>query len=371
MSHATRRRIGFAAALCLALVALVLSGCGPSVPRVVGMRQADAIRTLEEAGYTLGNTSAVATDFVEVGEIAAQNPAAGASLKKGKPVSLAINFNNGIDAVVPNVIGLKEVTAVNVAETTLLVPLVTKQYSQDVSTGVVAAQSPAAESQVKSGDTLVIVVSKGKAPAMVTVAGVVGKSQADAESAIEKADFKVKAVKVYDSKVAKGKVIAQLPEAGSSAVKGTTVQIGVSLGKGTVATTVPSVTRKSQPDANKAISSAGLKAKVIQQYSDSVKSGVVSAQFPSGGAEAVSGSQVLIVVSLGKEPSVLILVPDIMGMSESEAVSAVQAAGLAATVKRMASATVPSGAVGYQFPEAGASAPPGSSVLIAVSKGSE
>jgi serine/threonine-protein kinase len=172
------------------------------------------------------------------------------------PVSLSINFNDSVDAVVPNVIELKEVTAVNVAEGPFR-PLVTERYSEIVSAGVVAAQSPAAESQVKNGDTLVIVVSKGRSPAMAKVPDVVGKSQADAESAIEKAGFKAKTIEVFDPSVAKGKVVAQIPSAGFDAVRGTTVQIGVSLGKGAVATAVPSVEGKSQSDATKAISSAG------------------------------------------------------------------------------------------------------------------
>jgi beta-lactam-binding protein with PASTA domain len=63
------------------------------------------------------------------------------------------------------------------------------------------------------------------------------------------------------------------------------------------------------------------------------------------------------------------VVPDVLGMPEVGAVSAVQAVGLAATVKRVTSAMIDTGMVGYQFPEAEASVPPGSGVLIVVSKG--
>ncbi len=371
MSATLRQRMVLAVVVGAALLAaLLLSGCGgPKVPDVVGMRQDEAVRALQDAGYLLGDVSAVATNSVGVGLIAAQDPAAGERLKEGKPVALAVNFSDGVDTVVPTVTGLQEVTAVNVAKTSNLVPLVTNQYSDDTAVGMVAAQSPSPQSQVKAGDTLVIVVSKGKAPATAEVPNVKGKSQSDAESAIEKAGFTFTTTKVYYDSVAKGKVITQEPAGGSSATKGTKVQIVVSLGKGTGAATVPSVKGKSESSAKTAITDAGFKAKVIKQYNDSVAKGNVIDQFPAGGSKAAAGSEVLIAVSNGKQPAGTVAVPDVMGMTEIEAVSAIEAAGLVAAVEQLASADVAAGNVGYQFPAAGTQVTPGSEVLVAVSSG--
>ncbi|TLM98096.1 MAG: PASTA domain-containing protein, partial [Actinobacteria bacterium] len=57
------------AVLALSLVVIAQTGCnrGPTVPDIVGMRQADAVRALEDAGYKLGDVSAVATTGVELG----------------------------------------------------------------------------------------------------------------------------------------------------------------------------------------------------------------------------------------------------------------------------------------------------------------
>jgi len=126
---------------------------------------------------------------------------------------------------------------------------------------------------------------------------------------------------------------------------------------------------KSESDANKAIEGAGLKPKKITQYSDSVAKGKVIDQFPTSGSKAASGSEVLIAVSLGKEPSGNVSVPDVMGMTEADAVSAIEGAGLVPAVEQLASADVPAGSVGYQFPAAGAQVSPGSEVLVAVSSG--
>jgi len=371
MNATLRRRTTLVVAVGAALLAVLLvSGCGgPEVPNVVDMRQADAVRALQDAGYLLGDVSAVATDSVGVGLIATQDPAAGERLKEGKPVNLAVNFSDGVDVVVPTVTGQTEVTAVNVAKTSNLVPLVTNQYSDNTAEGMVSAQSPSPGAQVKAGDTLVIVISKGKEPAKAEVPNVKGKKQSDAESAIEKAGFKVTTTKVYYDTVDKGKVITQQPEGGKSATKGSTVQIVVSLGKGTGTVTVPSVKGKSEGDANKAIEGAGLKPKKITQYSDSVAKGKVIDQFPASGSKAASGSEVLIAVSNGKEPSGNVAVPDIMGMTQADAVAAIEGAGLVAAVETLASADVPADSVGYQFPAAGTQVAPGSEVLVAVSSG--
>ncbi len=265
---------------------------------------------------------------------------------------------------------MQEETAVNVAKTSKLVPLVTEQYSDDMAEGLVAAQSPSPESQVKTGDTLVIVISKGKAPEKAKVPDVAGKSQSDAESAIEKAGFTVQTTKVYYDSVAKGKVITQQPEGGKSAIKGSKVQIVVSLGKGTGTATVPSVkgksessmrTRPSPMPGSRPRSSSSTATRSPRARSST--SSRPAARRPHPARRCSSRSR------WARSPSGTVAVPDIMGMSEADAVSAIEDAGLVAQVQQLASADVPAGTVGYQFPAAGTQVAPGSEVLVAVSSG--
>ena len=359
-------------AVVTALIAVVLSlsGCGgPEVPDVVGMRQADAVRALQDAGYLLGDVSAIATTSVEVGLIAAQDPPAGTRLKEGEKVALSANFSNGVDALVPSVVGLEQVTAENVATSTGFVPLVVEQYVVSVAKGFVAAQVPEAESETSSGATLVIVVSKGEAPETSKVPDVEGKSESAATSAIEDAGFDAKVVKVYDSDVDKGDVIAQSPDAGDELVVGSEVQIVVSLGKGTGTVSVPNVTGKKEADAVNALEDKGFNPEIFRQYSDTVAKGVVAEQFPDSGSTVAKGADVAIVVSLGKEPAGTVKVPDVMGMTEADAVDALEGEGLKADLQRAQSSTVESGTVGYQFPVGGEDVVPGSSVLVVVSSG--
>ena len=360
-----RRLVWLPAVLAVLVSAVVLVGCrGPEVPDVVGMRQGDAVRALQEEGFTLGNVSLVATTSVPLGMIAAQDPAAGERAKDGSAVALAIASSDGTRVIVPAVTGMSQVTAEQVAQTLNLIPLVTEQYSDTVAKGLVAGQSPEPTAEVSAGSTLVIVVSKGVAPEKADVPDVVGDKQDDAEAAIESAGFDPEVSKTYSSDVGKGKVIAQVPEKGTSAVLGSDVQIVISLGPGTGSTKMPSVTGKKESAAVTAIEDAGLTAKIVKQYDATVAKGVVSQQFPASGATAAKGSEALIVVSLGAEPAESAQVPDVIGDSPEAAVAAIENAGLSATTQELQSDTP--GTVLYQFPEPGATVAPGSDVLVVV-----
>ena len=342
---------------------LALSGCGGAkVPNVVGMRQADAVRTLQEAGYLLGDVSQVATDSVQLGMIAAQEPAAGERAKDGSAVSLAVSFSDGQRVLVPTMVGLTQVTAEGVTALNLA-PLFVEQYVADVDSGVVADQVPAPNAEVDAGSTLVMVVSKGKAPDKADVPDVTGKTEADAESALDSAGFSAEVYKAYNSDVAKGKVIAQVPEAGTSALTGSSVQIVVSLGKGTGAVKVPDVTGDSESSAVDAIESAGFTAQKVSQYDAEVAKGKVSVQFPDAGATAAKGSEILIVVSLGAEPADTVAVPNVKGKSPQQATTVLEDAGFTVALQKAPSDTGV-GTVVYQFPTANTKVAPGSEVLI-------
>jgi len=361
------KRLGPVVVAALLLAVVSLAGCagGPTVPNVVGTRPADAVRALEAAGYTLGEVSPFATTDITIGMVAQQTPAAGESAKKGTAVALSISSSDGKNVLVPTVAGLSQVTAEGVATTLGLKALVTDQYSETVAKGLVSGQVPQAGSTVPAGSAFVIAISKGIAPEKAKAPDVVGKAQADAESVLKAAGFTSEAFSVYNSKVPKGKVIVQSPEAGKSIVSGSKVQIVVSLGKGTGAAKVPSVKGKKEADAKTAIESAGLKVKKLTQYDTKVAKGVVVAQFPEADATAAKGSEVIIMVSLGAEPAQTVEVPNVVGKSETAGTSTLKDAGFSVTtesVSQDATAT----AIVYQFPAAGTKVAPSTSVLIVI-----
>ena len=78
------------------------------------------------------------------------------------------------------------------------------------------------------------------------------------------------------------------------------------------------------------------------QYSDSVEEGKVISVEPGEGTEVDEGSEVTIVVSLGSQPAT---VPSIEGKSQSEAESALAAAGLQGSASEEYSDSVAAGIV--------------------------
>lgn len=364
------RRATRAAALVAALLAaaLLVAACGgPTVPDVVGKNPAEAVRILQDAGYTLGNVSYGSVSNLPLGAVGKTIPAAGEKLREGNAVDIQINAHDGANAIVPNVIQQTLVTAQTAVEQSSLTPIISYQYIDTVEKDVVITQSPTGGNKAGVGAPVILVVSAGPTPATTKMPDVSGKTEADAVSAIEDANLKPATYDTFSDTVAKGKVIATVPEAGATLSPGTTVQVIVSTGKGVGAVKVPAVTGKKEADASKAITNAGLKPTVFRQSSTTVASGVVINQFPTANSTAAAGSGVAIVVSTGKPATTTSAIPNVTGMQQSQAEASLAGAGFA--IEALPAATDGPVGVIYQFPAAGTQAAPGTPVLIIVNSG--
>jgi serine/threonine-protein kinase len=132
-------------------------------------------------------------------------------------------------------------------------------------------------------------------------------------------------------------------------------------------TSVPGVLALPQADAQKKLSSAGLDAKVRQDFSLNVPRGSVISTDPAPGKRIRSNGTVTLVVSKGPQ---VIAMPRVVGRPLADAQQAVRAAGLSpGTVTRTFSQDVPSGAVVSTDPAAGAPRSPGTPVAFTVSRG--
>lgn len=117
--------------------------------------------------------------------------------------------------------------------------------------------------------------------------------------------------------------------------------------------TVPEVIGKSQGAALEAIATDGLQAQVVYDYHQDLRKGTVMAQLPVGGSSVPSGAEALVMVSSGQpmheRPAVTL--PEVIGMSETQALNVLNQAGLAPQVKYEHSASVPAGIVIAQLPD--------------------
>ena len=79
---------------------------------------------------------------------------------------------------------------------------------------------------------------------------------------------------------------------------------------------MPSVTGKSQSEAEALIKALGLNTEIQQDYSDTVAIGKVISVNPSEGTKVDAGSTITLVVSLGEENK-QVEVPNVIGQDEA------------------------------------------------------
>ena len=198
----------------------------------------------------------------------------------------------------------------------------------------------------------------------VSVPDVTGKPIAQARTTLEQAGFQVGTeTEVYSSTVASGNVVSTDPKAGEQATKGSTIKISVS--KGTEQVSVPDLKGKSADEAQKALDAVGLTGKQGDTvYSDDVDEGKVATQEVSAGNKANKGDTIVYHISKGSEK---VSIPNVEGMSQSNATSKLENAGFTVKVVTKESSTVDKGTVISQS-ETG-SAKKGETITITVSSG--
>jgi serine/threonine-protein kinase len=206
----------------------------------------------------------------------------------------------------------------------------------------------------------------------VEVPDVVGMEQQQAEDALRAAGFKVEIeAEEYSETIPQGSVVRQNPEAGEMLKEEGTVRLVISRGSGMVQ--VPDLLGQTASYADSKLAELELKGdRQPDQYSDTAASGTIISQNPEPGAEAQKGSSVQYVVSKGPEPLSDVTVPSLEGMTQSEAQSTLNAAGLIlGSVGEDYSDTIAAGRVISQSPASGQTIPEGSTVDIVISLGPE
>jgi eukaryotic-like serine/threonine-protein kinase len=212
----------------------VSSGPGTvQIPDVAGLTEKDAAKRLKDAGFQV--TSEVAfSETVPKGRVIGTEPAAATGVESGSTVNILVSQGSN-RITVPSVIGLQSDAAVTRVEDAGLTAQI-QQRDDPAAPGKVVAQTPTAGQQAKKGAQVTIFVSTGSAQ----VPNVVGLSKQAAVNAVKKAGFKP--VVRLDSSAppeAAGLVTDEFPLGGTSAVRGSTVQLSVGAAAPTGTTTTP------------------------------------------------------------------------------------------------------------------------------------
>jgi len=263
----------------------------------------------------------------------------------------------GGDRAVPSVVGASLSEAESALEARDLAVRTSETYSDDVPAGHVVTVTPNAGSELKRGDAVTLLVSRGQQT--FTVPDVRGASLDDARASVEAVGLTlVEDDPAYDATVPEGSVVSQssqsdtLPEGGE-------VHVVVSRGPEPVA--VPDQSGRSSADAQAALKAQGFRVRVTESFSPTVATGAVISQDPPGGT-ARPGATIGIVVSKGPE---MVTVPDVFQRPEAEATSTLEGAGF--TVKVVHDKGDPVFGLVYEQSSAGGSqAAKGSTITIKV-----
>jgi serine/threonine-protein kinase len=267
-----------------------LSGSTPQVAvnRYVGLPQAQAEQQIRAANLVPVAKKGPSTS-VPKGKVFNQDPSAGSKVDKNGPVTIFVS--TGPPKVkVPTVKGQQWPQAQQALIDAGLKPV--EHIVNGPTKNQVSATDPPAGTSVPKGSTVRVNVWSG--PSVGTVPNVVGVSLAQALDTIRNAGFNPSPT-IVSSDAPQNQVIHQNPAPGTSATKGTTVDLQVSNGPPQV--TIPSVVGETAQQAVGDLQSAGFQAN--QQFvsvSDPSEDGIVQSQNPDGGSTATKGSTVTIEV---------------------------------------------------------------------------
>ncbi|WP_448946169.1 Stk1 family PASTA domain-containing Ser/Thr kinase [Lachnoanaerobaculum sp.] len=170
----------------------------------------------------------------------------------------------------------------------------------------------------------------------------------------------------YSDTVEKGNVISQEPKADEVVSKYSKVSVVISLGSDAFDISKLNLVGKTKESAESLLKENGFSTDTKEEPSDTVPNGSVISYTPT---KPKNGERVTLTVSSGKKVT-KVVVPNITGMSESEAKTLLETNGLMLGKKaEQHSATVAKGVIIGQSTAAGSSVDSGSSVDYAVSNG--
>ncbi len=237
----------------------------------------------------------------------------------------------------------------------------TPPQTSPMPSGVVITTRPAPGTKARTDQTVTLVVSAGPAP--VSVPDVVSKPEAEATKLLQDAGFRVNPSLQPSDSVAAGTVISTSPPSNQQVGPGTAITLLVSSGKQQVM--IPSVVGETPVQAGNKLGNLGLRVGApVAEPSEQVQSGQVTRTDPPANSSVALGSMVTVYVSSGMAQ---VNVPDLAGLTQSQASAKLQNAGLKANfVTQTVTSQSENQLVISQNPGSGATLAPGSTVTVAI-----
>lgn len=261
-------------------------------------RKSEPAGKTEESDKTLERANKISTGFI-IGAVAVLVIAGIIGLG-----ALLGWFSGDIEEIkVPNFVGSTfEEAQVQAQETGLEIARGEDVYSPDQEEGKITSQNPIADSVVSPGKLITVYVSKGKKDGVVPK--IVGMDYKEVSEYLKTFGFELGIVKTESSTLPENVIIEQSVEEGSTASKGTKIDVTVSDGKGKETVKMPNLIGKTPDEANAIIDTEGLKLgdATYEETTTTAQNLIFWQQYPEG-TELEKGTAVSYKVSKGEKPS--------------------------------------------------------------------
>src|SRR4051794_2493050 len=286
-----RRRVFLSAAIAV----MVLVGIGSTwwgtlgrytdTPTLGNMTKEEAQLYARQHNFELITADGSYSETIPKDTVVGQKPGPQERIVKGGAITITLSLGQERFEV-PDLAGVEVAAAkTELAQAKLQYKEGAGQYSDTVPEGSVISTSPGKGEQLKRGDTVTVVVSKGRAP--IQVPDLVGMNVNDARNKLQ--SLGLTAVERYkDSDKPRDQVIAQTPKAASGVANDAEITLDVS--KGPAQVTVPDVGNQQCQQAQQTLQGLGLQVQIVGFNPN----GFVRGQNPPGNTPVQPNSQVVI-----------------------------------------------------------------------------
>lgn len=294
------------------------------IPNLTGVPAQEAFTTLQELDLKVRALEETSED-IAVGSVIRTDPSAGMQAPVGSFVDVYVSSGEE-EFGVPNLIGEQvDVARTRIEAQGFTVGAIEYQFTESVDQNIVIDQNPNGGTTAPPGTPVNLIVSSG--PSSIEIPDVSGKTADTAVLELTRAGFEsIESQEEYSQDVLAGFVIETNPAAGQTVPREATIIVMVSQGPEPV--DVPDLVGNSISQAQQILSDLGLLLVVsnttIEVPLDSGLLGNVADQSPSRGTTVEVGSEVT--VQLGSP--IQVTVPDLDGMTGTEAQDAASAVGL-------------------------------------------
>lgn len=249
----------------------------------------------------------------------------------GIVIFLIMIFNGGVSAPEPQLVQVPQLIGKQYDQLDPIPDLDIVQaqaYDENHPAGEILDQEPKYGQMVKPGTKVVVTVSLGPVPQLVTMPSLVDNTREDAQKALDDLKMNLKLVFSEENSdtVEVGRVIRTDPAKGTELSEGQTIILWVSLGKKIESSAMPNVEGQTKEKAIEIIRGQNLDLQISSDevFDSQVDAGCVVRTEPAAGDTLTTGQEVKLFISKGPETRMM---PNLVGENINTAYNILTTAG--------------------------------------------